>query len=183
MQDFEPYAAFRRIDRSGRGLVASSDIVEFLKENMVDYVNEIETFYMFRYFDKDNDGMLDFDDFLYVVMPNDDIAKRAEAGQRWPFKVDEEETMAKHVEFELSRLLEKEIHYHIKVEIEKKALERQADFNTVATFTLVDQMRYGYLDFDTLKKFMQKFKKDVQKPDINAVIRRLDWDGDNKVSF
>jgi len=29
---------------------------------MVDYANELETFYMFRYFDKDNDGFLDFDE-------------------------------------------------------------------------------------------------------------------------
>lgn len=46
---------------------------------MVDYANELETFYMFRYFDKDHDGFLDYDDFLYIVLPCDDISKRAEA--------------------------------------------------------------------------------------------------------
>jgi Ca2+-binding EF-hand superfamily protein len=29
---------------------------------MVDYANEVECFYMFRYFDKDGDGYLDFDE-------------------------------------------------------------------------------------------------------------------------
>jgi len=29
---------------------------------MVDYANETECFYMFKYFDKDNDGYLDFDE-------------------------------------------------------------------------------------------------------------------------
>ena len=29
---------------------------------MVDYANEVECFYLFRYFDKDNDGYLDFDE-------------------------------------------------------------------------------------------------------------------------
>ena len=32
------------------------------RDNMVDYVNEIECFYIFRYFDKDKDGFLDFDE-------------------------------------------------------------------------------------------------------------------------
>jgi hypothetical protein len=44
------------------------------------------------------------------------------------------------VEFELSRLLEKEIHYHVKVEIEKRELEDMADFNTVAVFSVVDPL-------------------------------------------
>lgn len=98
-----------------------------------------------------------------------------------------------HLEFELSRLLEKyyiiltylyrEIHYHIKVEIEKKALERQPDFNTVAVFTVIDFQRYGYLDFECLKRFMSKFNKDITKPEINAIIRRMDYDGDGKIAF
>lgn len=79
--------------------------------------------------------------------------------------------------------LNREIHYHVKVEIEKKTLERQEDFNTVSSFTVIDSMRYGYLDFDCFKKFMSKFKKDIKKPDINSIIRRMDYDGDGKISF
>jgi Ca2+-binding EF-hand superfamily protein len=71
----------------------------------------------------------------------------------------------------------------VKVEIEKKTFERQPDFNTVASFTVVDDMRYGFLDFDNLKRYLMKFKKDIKKPDINAIIRRLDTDGDGKVTF
>lgn len=31
------------------------------------------------------------------------------------------------------------MHYHLKVEGEKKTLERQVDFSTVAAFTVIDQ--------------------------------------------
>ena len=34
-----------------------------------------------------------------------------------------EETLPANVEFEMSRLIEKEIHFHIKIEEEKKTLE------------------------------------------------------------
>jgi hypothetical protein len=30
---------------------------------------------------------------------------------------------------------------------------------------------------------MSKFRKEVKKPDINAIIRRLDIDGDAKIAF
>jgi hypothetical protein len=64
----------------------------------------------------------------------------------------------------LSRLIEKELHYHIKVEEEKRALERQADFNTVACFTMMDPNNFGFIDFDLLYKFMSLYDKDILKP-------------------
>ena len=74
--------------------------------------------------------------FLRIVLPNNDIEARAEVAQRPNYLVRAYEFLPSHIEFELSRLLEKyyqhrilnllcrEIHYHIKVEIEKKTLER-----------------------------------------------------------
>lgn len=69
--------------------------------------------------------------------------------------------LANNVEFELSRLFEKEMHYHVKVEEEKKTLERQEDFNTVACFTVLDPKNYGYIDADCLYNFMRKYDRDV----------------------
>ena len=92
--------------------------------------------------------------------------------------------LPKHLEFELSRLLEKEIHYHLKVEVEKKQLERLQDFNTVAMFTILDTLRYGYLDFESFRKYFNKYKKgDVKRTEINSLIRRLNDNNDGKISF
>lgn len=104
-------------------------------------------------------------------MPNDSINKRAEVGQRDKY-LTEDGLLPEHIEFELSRLFEKEIHYHIKLEIEKKLLEQQPDFNTVAVFSVIDVKNFGYLDFHNLKAFLKKFNKDISKPEINAIIRR-----------
>lgn len=101
---------------------------------------------------------MDFDDFLQFVLPYDDIKLRAKVSQRPTYKTVSGQLPA-NVEFELSRLIEKEVHYHIKVEEEKKTLERQADFNTVACFTVLDPKSNGYLDFDALKVYMHKFDK------------------------
>lgn len=54
-------------------------------------------------------------------------------------------------------MLEKEIHYHVKVEIEKRELEDMQDFNTVAVFSIVDPLQYGYLDAENIRSFMVKF--------------------------
>lgn len=49
---------------------------------MVDYISETECFHMFTYFDKDEDGFLDFQDFLQMVLPMNNIALRAKVSQR-----------------------------------------------------------------------------------------------------
>jgi hypothetical protein len=115
---------------------------------MVDYMSEVECFHMFRFFDRDNDGLLDFEDFLQLCLPVLDASLRAKASQRMNYEVNGDDRLQHNVEFELSRLLEKEIHFHIKVEIEKKELEQCDDFNTVAVFSNIDALNYGYLDFD-----------------------------------
>jgi hypothetical protein len=48
---------------------------------------------------------------------------------------------------------------------------------------VIDQNKHGYIDFQTLSKFFSKFKKDVKKSDITAIIRRMDLDADGKITF
>lgn len=91
------------------------------------------------------------------------------------------------MEFELSRLLEKEIHFHVKVEQEKRELEAMQDFNTVAVFSVVDPLQYGYLDAENLRTFMQKFTcqdtDPLSKHEIYALIRRMSENPDGKITF
>lgn len=73
-------------------------------------------------------------------MPNADSVLRSKVTQRKNFVVEPGQRLQSNVEFELSRLLEKEIHYHVKVEIEKRELENMIDFNTVAVFSVLDPL-------------------------------------------
>ena len=73
----------------------------------------------------------------------------------------------------MSRLFEKEIHYHVKIEIEKKALEAMEEFNTVSVFSVIDERNFGFLDFENIKNFLFKFKQEILKENVNALLRRL----------
>ena len=87
------------------------------------------------------------------------------------------------VEFELSRLFEKEMHFHVKVEEEKKTLERQPDYNTVACFTILDAKNFGFVDFDQLYNFMSRYDRDTNAQAINSILRRLNDNEDFKIDF
>ena len=88
-----------------------------------------------------------------------------------------------NIEFELSRLIEKEVHYHIKVEEEKNTLERHPDFNTMACFTVLDHKNHGYVDFEQLYIFMRKYDEDADMEVVNAILRRFKSNDDFKISF
>ena len=81
-----------------------------------------------------------------MVLPLNNIALRAKVSQRTNYQVGGNDRLQTNVEFELSRLFEKEIHYHVKIEIEKKALEAMDEFNTVSIFTVIDNRNFGFLD-------------------------------------
>lgn len=87
------------------------------------------------------------------------------------------------MEFELSRLFEKEIHYHHKVEDEKRSLERQPDFNSIACYSVVDPRKYGFIDYDQLFNFMKKYNSETCPEEVNSILRRLNSDEDFKISF
>lgn len=163
--------------------ISAYDINQFLNDNMVDYIQEQECFHMFNYFDKDEDGFLEFSDFLQMVLPTNDINLRSKVSQRQNFEVQADERLQTNVEFELSRLIEKEIHYHVKIEIEKKQLEAMQEFNTVAVFSCLDSTNYGYLDFENIKNYLLKFKREILKEHVNAIIRRLSDSPDGKITF
>lgn len=62
-------------------------------------------------------------------------------------------------------------------------LERQADFNAVACFTVLDPKKNGYIDFDALRVYVKKYNHKVTGSDINAILRRLNTDEDFKIDF
>lgn len=111
------------------------------------------------------------------------MALRAKVSQRQNYQVGGNDRLQTNVEFELSRLFEKEIHYHVKIEGEKKALEAMEEFNTVSIFTVLDQRNYGFLDFENIKNYLFKYKQEILKEDVNAIMRRLSDQPDGKISF
>ena len=48
---FEPYSAFSRIDREGKGYICGKEIKDFLTENGYHHLLEAETNYIVKYFD------------------------------------------------------------------------------------------------------------------------------------
>ena len=54
------------------GKISSMEVLKFLRENGVEEATEADTFYIVKYFDSNEDELLDYDDLLQILMPCDD---------------------------------------------------------------------------------------------------------------
>lgn len=76
-----------------------------------------------------------------------------------------------------------EINFHIKADLFKQQLKNSYDFTLKGAFTAIDDWSYGYLDFRNLKAFLQKIGYIATKRELVCILRRLDTDGDGRISY
>lgn len=79
-------------------------------------------------------------------------------------------------------MLESEISFHLNLEVIKKELESCNDFSARRLFKAIDEVRYGYLTESSIRMFLKRMGHQVLKPELIAIIRRFDLDGDSRIS-
>ena len=80
--NFEPYSAFCRIDRNEDGFIAPMDMVNFMRENGQTEVCEADFYFVIKFFDSDEDGKLNYPDFLQMILPCTNSKLRSQTTQR-----------------------------------------------------------------------------------------------------
>ena len=58
IEEFEPYASFRRIDRSCKNYIDEEDIKQFLQDNEIFFDEDIVKNTFLQHYDYDSDGKL-----------------------------------------------------------------------------------------------------------------------------
>ena len=80
--NYEPYSSFCRIDRNQDGFISPIDLVNFMRDNGNMDINEADCYFVMKFFDSDEDGKLNYPDFLQIVLPCTNKEIRSEATQR-----------------------------------------------------------------------------------------------------
>lgn len=105
-EQFEPYAAFKRIDRLERGYLTARDLVHFLEDNKILHNEKNCSLFIQRY-DQDGDGRLVYSEFLTAVITLDNQILRTVATQRPNYEVRPDEYLAYDVEYALTKLIDR----------------------------------------------------------------------------
>ena len=142
--------------------------------------------YLVKFFDSDEDGVLNYTDYMQLVITWDDAYLRALVTQRDPYGVNPDEYLSPILERELSILFEKELAYHREISIIKNDLINCADFSYEKAFEEVsdqDQEGYSIIDHTSLENFLRRYGFAPTEEELTAIIRRIDVSADANCSF
>ena len=183
MEDFEPYTAFKRIDRGNTGFIDKTSLCQFERENGFRELEPNDFLTVIRYFDLDTDKKLNYHDFLQMLLPCEDTYLRAAATQRPSMGIPACESLPMRVERALSQLIFKEVRFQLKSDEMKRNIENCYDFSIQKAFAAIDDWSYSYIDQHNLNRFLKSTGHYATKKDIVCILRRLDLDGDAKINF
>lgn len=79
LREFEPYAAFKRIDRRNIGLLDKNQLCQFQRENGFRELEPNDFNAFIKYFDLDQDKKLNYHDFIQLLLPCENTYLRAAA--------------------------------------------------------------------------------------------------------
>ena len=120
---------------------------------------------------------------MQLVLPCEQPYLRAHATQRVAYTLTERETLPYDVERMLATLIERELRFYREQEKLKYELVSRFDFSMQGMFAEVDDWNYKYIDIKNLKRFLMKTSVYPDDNALRAILRRLDTDGDARLSF
>jgi Ca2+-binding EF-hand superfamily protein len=71
----------------------------------------------------------------------------------------------------------------MRVETLIRELERCPDYSPAACYRTLDPLEEGKISATSLIEFFRKFGNYLSEPEVFAIIRRIDTDGDAKISY
>ena len=181
-EEFEPYAAFRRIDRQRNGLIGVNQLQMFFADNKVDRSEKAINAFIHKY-DSNRDGYLNYNEFLIAVLPMDNPTLRTLATQRPNYDVARDEYLPNDVEYALLKVLEREITFYTNLDYQKFQLINRSDYNNVDGFNAIDRYRTGKVDYESLKMFFRHQASFPYDEELIAILRRIDKDDDGIIRY
>lgn len=118
-----------------------------------------------------------------MVLPCDNADLRSGMAQRNISNCQKEERLDDEVEFELSKLFEKEISFNRTLEELKQRIHASKTFDLRLGFYTIDDWNYGYIDRKNLKSFLRKHQYKASSKECCAIIRRFDLDADARLNL
>ena len=62
-------------------------------------------------------------------------------------------------------------------------LEKRPDFTTFAAYRTIDRYQEGHINISNLQEFFRAFGNYLVETEVFAIIRRVDTDGDARLSY
>mgnify|MGYP000008559654 CR=1 FL=1 len=142
------------------------DMVNFMRENGQTEVCEADFYFVIKFFDSDEDGKLNYPDFLQMILPCTNSKLRSQTTQRVMGDCRPTDFLTLDVEQDMTRLFQMEIIMHKESENLKQRFESHMDYTPQASYNCVDNAAIGFIDIKGFDNFFKRlFSKGIELED------------------
>ena len=113
-----------------------------------------------------------------MILPCDNLHLRSEASQKEPSGKLPIGQLTGPVERLLVDFLEKEVSFHMRLEMYKVQIQQRFDFTPLNAFNVIDVTQDGYLNYSNIKTYLRLNGYFATDEEVIAIVRRLDGDAD-----
>ena len=172
--DFDPFLIFKKLDIDNKNYISPQDIINFMSLKNINIFLEEAKFIIFFY-DKDEDGLLSFDEFLNLIQSKNPKA----ISIKKDISYNKNNKMSYKIEFSFTKLMEKEI----------KLVQKMMNYINLLKFDLHEiyhemmSVNINCITKESLKNFLEKNNVSFLDSDLNFIFNRLDINQDGKIDF
>ncbi len=118
-----------------------------------------------------------------MILPCEDNLLRRITLERPGFRCGRYDYLPRDIEAAVTDIIEKEITLLRRLDILKKDLQSRYDYSSYAAFRSLDKYNDGFVNTHSLASFLKSNGHFATDKEVLAIIRRIDTDGDAKLSF
>ena len=177
LTSFEPYQAFRRLDRSGAGRISPTDLVHFMRARNCQ-VSMQEAEQLIKELSPSDPLGICYGDFIGAVLSwnNASLRKLAIEGKGL-------EGVGQDVEYGLCLFFEKELDLVLRSQRSVEQMTENPDFSVQNWFQAMDLDGDGLVDVSDVKQFAGRVGVSLRDSDIRTAFQWLDKDRDGALTL
>ena len=118
-----------------------------------------------------------------MLLPCEDNLLRNITVDRPAARIGRFDSLPADIEHALLDVIEKEIDLQRRLDILKRDLEVRYDYSVLAAYRSVDKYNDGRIDTHNLGSFLRSCGHYAAERELLAIIRRMDADGDSRLSY
>lgn len=118
-----------------------------------------------------------------MILPCEDNFLRRITLERTSFRCGRYDYLPRDIEAALADIIKKELSLLKRLDMLKKDLASRYDYSAYAAYRSIDKYNDGKVDTFSLNTFLKNNGQFSSEKELLAIIRRIDTDGDAKLSY
>lgn len=184
-RDFDPRALFERLDTTKDGSIQAIELQTFMSENYVKDIEVQQCQEIIAEFDSSQDGLLNYDEFLNIVLPAASMSLREYClySKRVPsYYNDPNKPLSVAVSSMVVRILERERNMCKKRSEARMELFKSKEHQKLKTFHSISRGQTA-ISMSDLIYYLEQNGFHPRTEDLEAILRRCDHDADRYLSY